>query len=867
MRASMNFLSRAASRLVIATLLLLVTSVSASAETLMMPKRDARMGVPVVVWGVHTQAGSPACTLDFGDATPVANCTGMDRSYTAFTHTYATQGTFTATLTVGSEVATVAVRVFDVSLLPGGAAGDANRGLGINMAIEDGLRYLWTSQSSRAANFPAAVTTNWGNGYVEAEAALIVLAFENHGYSLSGNVAPTGLYEKYVVRRGLNYVMSWLGSITLNGQPAGNPCVGGLGVAAGDCGGLTTSRGDHRGYIGAVVMLPFAASGALTRINTEVGGATAGMTFGQILQRLTNTQVWGMTDSGEGRGGIGYNHNGGQFDGSTVGWGVLAFLDAEAAGATLPAFARTEFAFGLNYALNTDGSFDYNVWSGGSSSDGPHKAGIGLQGLFFINDSGPRVALVKANINSWWNGPTGGIGANGWGCGGIPGIPYPNDTNKGCAYSMFNNFKGLKLAGIATLPGVTRPAGPGTQPAGDWYADYQDWLVSNQPAPNTLGGGGWGSVMGFSCCYSGDSIETAIAELILSPVALVLPDAEKFGAFGLSPATNTALELTTHTVTAKAESTGGTPVPGATVNFLILTGPNAGLTGTDTTDSNGEATFTYTDAGPVGTVGTDTIQASIGSLTSNIVKMIWKPLNSPPVAVDDSETVNEDTTLSASVATNDSDPDPDTLTFTATSTTANGTLVFAADGSYTYSPNANYCGVDGFTYTVDDGHGESDSATVTITVNCVNDAPVCTITPSQASIWPPNHKMVSITASGATDVDSAVLTYSVVSIFQDEPTNTTGDGNTAIDGAGIGTSTAQVRAERTGDPKNPGNGRVYHITFSVSDGELSCTSTVQVGVPHDQSGKVQPIDGGALFDSTVAGPPPAATTTAKGKGN
>ena len=72
----------------------------------------------------------------------------------------------------------------------------------------------------------------------------------------------------------------------------------------------------------------------------------------------------------------------------------------------------------------------------------------------------------------------------------------------------------------------------------------------------------------------------------------------------------------------------------------------------------------------------------------------------------------------------------------------------------------------------------STNGTLTIT----NAAPVCNIVPSQASIWPPNHKMVSITASGATDADGGTLTYSVVSIFQDEPTNTTGDGNTAIDG-------------------------------------------------------------------------------------
>ena len=58
----------------------------------------------------------------------------------------------------------------------------------------------------------------------------------------------------------------------------------------------------------------------------------------------------------------------------------------------------------------------------------------------------------------------GGVGNAYWYCNGY-------GTNKGCAYTMFNNFKGLKLQGIQTLPNVGRLAGPGGQPAGDWYAE------------------------------------------------------------------------------------------------------------------------------------------------------------------------------------------------------------------------------------------------------------------------------------------------------------------------------------------------------------------------------------------------------------
>jgi hypothetical protein len=731
---------RATRSIASAAAMLLVCSVAgASAETLMMPNRDALKGTAVVVWGVSTLATGAAFTLDYGDSSPAATGTiksaapftavQVDRSYIAFSHTYLTAGTFTATLTVGAESATVTIRVFDPA--PAVTTPENLRAVRINMAIQDGLRYLWTAQSSRAANFPVVpatglATTNWGGSFTYAEASLVVLAFENQGYKLSNdNSMPTGVYEKYIVRRGLNYILSQLSAVTLTLQGTGgvnNPCVG-PGIEPAPCLGLRTPA--DPGYSVAVAMLPFAGSGALARVNTEIASGVGGVvlggrTYGEILQRLTNAEAFGQTDSGTNRGGWGYQLNGGQFDGSTIGWSVLAFLDAAAAGTTVPAFVPTEFAFGLAGALNNDGSFDYqnNGNPATASSAGPQKAGIGLQSLALIGETtGPRVTAVTNNINSWWSG-AGGIGQNSWGCSGF--------VNKGCGYTMFNNFKGLKLHGITTLPNVNRPAGS-IGDVDDWYADYQDWFVANQTQPTAAAlftnGGQWGT-MGFSCCYNTNPMTAAIAELILSAVATILPDEDKFSTVGLSPASATAVELGSHTVTAKAESTGGSPVPGATVNFTILTGPNAGLTGTDTTDADGLATFTYADAGPEGTTGTDRIQAAIGAILSNIVEMVWTPLNTPPVAVDDEFAFDEDGQLVGSVAGNDSDVDEDdALTWSILDGPTNGDMAFNPDGSFTYTPNANYYGPDSFTYLINDGMEDSGIATVNITVNPVNDPP------------------------------------------------------------------------------------------------------------------------------------------------
>jgi VCBS repeat-containing protein len=73
---------------------------------------------------------------------------------------------------------------------------------------------------------------------------------------------------------------------------------------------------------------------------------------------------------------------------------------------------------------------------------------------------------------------------------------------------------------------------------------------------------------------------------------------------------------------------------------------------------------------------------------------------------------------------NDTDVDGDALTVVDFTQPSNGTLVQKADGSFTYTPDENFCGIDSYTYTISDGNGGSDTATVTINVACVNDAPV-----------------------------------------------------------------------------------------------------------------------------------------------
>jgi len=138
-----------------------------------------------------------------------------------------------------------------------------------------------------------------------------------------------------------------------------------------------------------------------------------------------------------------------------------------------------------------------------------------------------------------------------------------------------------------------------------------------------------------------------------------------------------------------------------------------------------------------------------------------------------------------------------------------------------------------------------DTAALTV----VNEPPDC----SQAvaapdSLWPPDHGLVEIGIDGVTDPDGDPITLIVLAVFQDEPTNGLGDGDTCPDVSGLGGSQVSVRAERSGT----GDGRVYRVVFLADDGRGgTCEGEVTVCVPHDRSGRSATCgDQGAELDSS-----------------
>ena len=143
---------------------------------------------------------------------------------------------------------------------------------------------------------------------------------------------------------------------------------------------------------------------------------------------------------------------------------------------------------------------------------------------------------------------------------------------------------------------------------------------------------------------------------------------------------------------------------------------------------NSDGTFVYTP--DTNFFGNDSFVYEVsdgnGGIAQATVNITVGSVNDGPVAADDTFVTTEDASLTDSVLGNDSDTDGDTLTVNTTpvSDPANGTVVLNADGTFTYTPDANFFGSDSFVYEVTDGNGGTAQATVNITVDSVNDAPV-----------------------------------------------------------------------------------------------------------------------------------------------
>ncbi|MCA3268080.1 MAG: tandem-95 repeat protein, partial [Azospirillum sp.] len=171
-------------------------------------------------------------------------------------------------------------------------------------------------------------------------------------------------------------------------------------------------------------------------------------------------------------------------------------------------------------------------------------------------------------------------------------------------------------------------------------------------------------------------------------------------------------------------------------------------------------------------------------------------VNRPPVAPNVGAAGTEDTATSGQLVATDADGDVLTFALAANGGPANGGVTVNPDGSYTYTPNANFNGTDSFTYTVSDGRGGISTGTVTVAVAAVND------TPTTAGGAASGNEDQTITgALAASDVDGDTLAYALAP--NGAPAN--------------GTLTLNPNGSYTYTPNANFNG-TDSFTYTVSDG-------------------------------------------------
>ncbi|MBD8529623.1 MULTISPECIES: tandem-95 repeat protein [unclassified Massilia] len=241
---------------------------------------------------------------------------------------------------------------------------------------------------------------------------------------------------------------------------------------------------------------------------------------------------------------------------------------------------------------------------------------------------------------------------------------------------------------------------------------------------------------------------------------------------------------------------------GQPVHYVLGTGPAHGnlVLGTDgrytytpLPDFHGSDSFTYVVSdGGAGTTHTVTIEVAAS--------------NDNPVAADAAIVTREDTVhtgqLPAAV-----DADGDAVAYALASGPAHGQVAIAADGSYVYTPAADFNGADSFVYRVSDGQGGSNLHTVNVTVTPVNDAP----TAGDSTISTREDEAVGGSLPQAHDIDGDAVVYTL------DATPAHGSVVIEVDGRYTYTPNADYHGADS-------------FTYRVGDGSAGTTYTVTIGI-------------------------------------
>ena len=173
--------------------------------------------------------------------------------------------------------------------------------------------------------------------------------------------------------------------------------------------------------------------------------------------------------------------------------------------------------------------------------------------------------------------------------------------------------------------------------------------------------------------------------------------------------------------------------------------------------------------------------------------------NASPIAASDSAAVEEDGgTSTIDVLANDRDPDGDALTIVGATDAANGSVAVTGSG-LSYAPDVDFNGADSFTYTVSDGNGGADTATVSVTVEPANDDPDAE--DDAASTAEDSAVTIDLLANDD-DVDGDALTV------------------TGVEGTANGTASVSVDGTQVSYQPNLNFNGTETFEYTVSDGSV-----------------------------------------------
>ena len=279
----------------------------------------------------------------------------------------------------------------------------------------------------------------------------------------------------------------------------------------------------------------------------------------------------------------------------------------------------------------------------------------------------------------------------------------------------------------------------------------------------------------------------------------------------LTVLTNTTVVSQPPTITVPGNMTvEGNTLGGATVAFTVTAARSSGQPLTPSCVPASGAFFALGTT-TVNCSATDPVGTASASFTVTVVDTI-----APALAVPANQTL-EATSAAGAIAT-----------FVASATDAVSPVAI----TYSQNPGTFFAlGTTTVTVTAKDAAGNTSTGSFTIAVADTTAPVIASVTPSQGSLWPPNHQMVGITVSAVVTDVVGVTSLKIINVTSSEPDNGLGDGDTAGDTLITGPLSVNLRAERSGK----GNGRTYTITLEARDasGNVSM-KTCTVVVPKSQ---------------------------------